>query len=138
MKQADPFPRLLRAFFYEWMVEQRNASVHTVRSYRDTWRLFLRFVAQRGRRKVAQLTLGDLTASEVSAFLQICRAGTARLDRYAQLPSCRAAQLLRVCRRTGANVLTTPVLKDSPVGSHWGDVESAVAIPRPSRTWPIP
>ncbi len=70
MMPADPFPRLLHAFFYEWMVQQRNASVHTVRSYRDTWRLFLRFVAQRRRRAVAQLTLGDLTASEVSAFLQ--------------------------------------------------------------------
>ena len=69
MKSADPFPRLLRAFFYEWMVQQRNASVHTVRSYRDTWRLFLRFVADRQRRTVAQLGLADLTASEVSAFL---------------------------------------------------------------------
>jgi len=70
MKQADPFPGLLRAFFYEWMVEQRNASAHTIRSYRDTWRLFLRFVAQRRRRTVAQLTLGEFTGSEVSAFLQ--------------------------------------------------------------------
>ncbi len=69
MKSADPFPSLLRAFFYEWMVQQRNASVHTVRSYRDTWRLFLRFVANRRRRTVAQLRLADLTASEVSAFL---------------------------------------------------------------------
>jgi site-specific recombinase XerD len=69
MKSADPFPNLLRAFFYEWMVQQRNASVHTVRSYRDTWRLFLRFVADRRRRAVAQLGLGDLTAFEVSAFL---------------------------------------------------------------------
>ncbi len=69
MKSADPFPTLLCAFFYEWMVQQRNASVHTVRSYRDTWRLFLRFVANRRRRTVAQLGLADLTASEVSAFL---------------------------------------------------------------------
>jgi site-specific recombinase XerD len=69
MKPADPFPRLLHAFFFEWMVEQRNASVHTVRSYRDTWRLFLRFVAYRRRQTVAQLTLAELTASEVSAFL---------------------------------------------------------------------
>jgi site-specific recombinase XerD len=45
MKSGDPLPSLLRAFFYEWMVQQRNASLHTVRSYRDTWRLFLRFVA---------------------------------------------------------------------------------------------
>ncbi|MCK1432726.1 MULTISPECIES: tyrosine-type recombinase/integrase [unclassified Bradyrhizobium] len=70
MKPVDPFPRLLHAFFYEWMVQQRNASAHTVRSYRDTWRLFLRFVAQRRRRPIAQLALGDLTASEVKTFLQ--------------------------------------------------------------------
>jgi integrase/recombinase XerC len=48
MKSADPFASLLHAFFYEWMVQQRNTSVHTVRSYRDTWRLFLRFVADVG------------------------------------------------------------------------------------------
>ncbi len=69
MSKTDPFPSLLRAFFYEWLVEQRNASIHTVRSYRDTWRLYLRFVAQRAGKKVAVITLADLTASEVAAFL---------------------------------------------------------------------
>ncbi len=69
MSKANPFPVLMHAFFYEWLVEQRNASIHTVRSYRDTWRLFLRFVAQRTGRKVAMITMTDLTASEVSAFL---------------------------------------------------------------------
>jgi len=75
MKKADPLPALLRAFFYEWLVEQRNASVHTVRSYRDTWRLFLRFVAQRQHRTVAQLKWADLTGSEVGAFLQYTEGG---------------------------------------------------------------
>lgn len=70
MMPVDPFPRLLHAFFYEWMVQQRNASVHTVRSYRDTWRLFLRFVARRRKRTVAELALTDLTATEVRSFLQ--------------------------------------------------------------------
>lgn len=70
MKPADPFPGLLRAFFYDWMVEQRNASAHTIRSYRDTWRLFLKFTAQRRQCPVARLTLVDFTAAEVSAFLQ--------------------------------------------------------------------
>lgn len=69
MKAVDPFPGLLHSFFYEWMVQQRNASVNTVRSYRDTWRLFLRFVAQRRERPVAQLVFCDFTAAEVSAFL---------------------------------------------------------------------
>jgi site-specific recombinase XerD len=70
MKQPDPFPTLLHAFFYEWMGQKRNASVHTVRSYRDTWRLFLRFCAERLGKRVVYLTLEDLTASQVSAFLR--------------------------------------------------------------------
>ena len=69
MSRVNPFPELMRAFFYEWLVEQRNASVHTVRSYRDTWRLFLRFVAQRSGKKAATITLADLAAAEVAAFL---------------------------------------------------------------------
>ena len=70
MKPTDPFPGLLHAFFYERLVQQRNVSAHTVRSYRDTWRLFLRFVAARHKRAVAQLTLAELTVAEVAAFLQ--------------------------------------------------------------------
>ncbi|MFM0068897.1 site-specific integrase [Paraburkholderia aspalathi] len=54
------------------MLEQRNLSAHTVRSYRDTWRLFLRFSATRRKRSVATLVLGDLTAAMVGAFLQQC------------------------------------------------------------------
>jgi integrase/recombinase XerC len=69
MKKTDPFPALLRSFFHEWLAEQRNASLLTIGSYRDTRRLFLRFVAERKRCEVAKITLADLTASEVSAFL---------------------------------------------------------------------
>lgn len=70
MKPADPFPGLLHAFFYERLVEQRNVSAHTVRSYRDAWRLFLWFLAARRHCRVAELTLADLDAAGVAAFLQ--------------------------------------------------------------------
>jgi len=70
MRPVDPFPGLLHAFFYERLVEQRNVAPHTVKSYRDTWRLFLRFAALRHKRAVAALTLADLSASDVTAFLQ--------------------------------------------------------------------
>jgi len=70
MKPTDPFPRLLRTFFYERLAEQRNVSAHTIRSYRNAWRLFLRFVAERRRCRVADLTLQALNATEVAAFLQ--------------------------------------------------------------------
>src|SRR5438132_13870591 len=65
-----PFPQLLHAFFHDWLVQQRNTSHHTVLSYRDSWRLFLRFVAARKTKSVAQISLTDLTATEVLAFLQ--------------------------------------------------------------------
>ncbi|MGA3241856.1 MAG: tyrosine-type recombinase/integrase [Bryobacteraceae bacterium] len=63
-------PKLLHAFFHEWLVEQRNASHRTVLAYRDAWRLFLRFVAQRRNKPVAALDLEHLTGAEVLAFLQ--------------------------------------------------------------------
>lgn len=55
---------------HEWLAQQRNMSHHTVLSYRDTWRLFLRFVAARERRSVSDLAVEHLTADEVMAFLQ--------------------------------------------------------------------
>lgn len=70
MKPADPLPGLLYAFFYDRLVTQRNVSAHTVRSYRDTWRLFLSFAAAHHHRPVAHLGLTDLTATVVLAFLQ--------------------------------------------------------------------
>jgi site-specific recombinase XerD len=65
-----PFPQLLHAFFHQWLLEQRNTSRHTVRSYRDTWRLFLRHVAATKSKPVARLGLSDLNAAEVLAFLK--------------------------------------------------------------------
>ena len=61
---------LLHAFFHEWLAQQRNLSHHTVLSYRDTWRLFLRFVAARKRRSVGDLALEHLAAEQVLAFLR--------------------------------------------------------------------
>ena len=52
----------LHAFLHEWLAQQRNLSHHTVLSYRDTWRLFLRFVAARRRRSVSDLAIEHLTA----------------------------------------------------------------------------
>jgi site-specific recombinase XerD len=68
--KPPPFPALLHAFFHEWLGEQRNLSRHTVLSYRDTWRLFLRFASERSRRPIVDLSLPDLNANIVLAFLR--------------------------------------------------------------------
>jgi site-specific recombinase XerD len=85
-----PFPFLLQAFFQDWLGGQRNLSRHTVLSYRDTWRLFLRFVASRKARAVSQLVLKDLTEAEVLAFLRHCED-----DRHTSIGTrnCRLAAL---------------------------------------------
>jgi site-specific recombinase XerD len=67
--KAISFPQLLHAFFHDWLVQQRNVSHHTVLSYRDSWRLFLRFVAARKATSVARLGLSDLSEVHVIAFL---------------------------------------------------------------------
>jgi site-specific recombinase XerD len=64
------FPALLHAFFHEWLGQQRNLSRHTVMSYRDTWRLFLRFTSERHRKPIVDLSLSDLNAHVVLSFLQ--------------------------------------------------------------------
>jgi site-specific recombinase XerD len=71
----DSLPALLHGFFQQWLGEQRNASRHTILAYRDAWRLFLRFVADRAGRPVAKLALSHLTAAEVITFLQHVEAG---------------------------------------------------------------
>lgn len=60
---------LLHSFFHVWLVEQRNASHCTVQSYRDAWRLFLRFTVKRQKRSVADLRLENLQQGDVLAFL---------------------------------------------------------------------
>jgi integrase/recombinase XerC len=69
MKTSRLFPELLQSYFRNWLANQRNVSHHTIVSYRDSWRLFLRFVAQKLKREVAKLDTSDLTAQRVIEFL---------------------------------------------------------------------
>lgn len=69
MKTAS-FPNLLHSFFHDRLGQQLNLSRHTVMSYRDTWRLFLRFVGEHSRKPIVDITFVDLTADTVLTFLQ--------------------------------------------------------------------
>lgn len=68
--KSQTLAALLHSFFHEWMGQQRNLSRHTVWSYRDTWKLLLRFVSERRHRQVSELSLSDVDAAQVLAFLQ--------------------------------------------------------------------
>ena len=68
MTQAS-FPSLLQRFFTDRLFRQLGASPHTVASYRDAFRLLLRFAAERLRRTPSKLRIEDLTASFLGEFL---------------------------------------------------------------------
>ncbi len=59
---SDRLQALLQSFFTDRLQQQRRASPHTVASYRDTFRLLLRFATARLHVPPARLTLGDLRA----------------------------------------------------------------------------
>lgn len=67
--QTDDFPGLVQRFFAEYLAAQRNLSPHTCLSYRNTFRLLLRFLAEHHRRPIDKLTLGALTPETILAFL---------------------------------------------------------------------
>jgi site-specific recombinase XerD len=59
----------VQAFFTERLVQQRNASPHTVAAYRDTIKLLLRFAGARTGREPSTLDIADLDADTIAAFL---------------------------------------------------------------------
>jgi site-specific recombinase XerD len=59
----------LQLFFSERLAKQRQASPRTVVSYRDTFRLLLRFVADRTGKAPSALGWEDVGAEVISAFL---------------------------------------------------------------------
>jgi integrase/recombinase XerD len=59
----------LQAFFTDRLMHQRQASSHTLSSYRDTMKLLVRFAAERRKVQPVQLEISDLDSALISAFL---------------------------------------------------------------------
>jgi site-specific recombinase XerD len=69
MTHPVSFAALLEHFFTQRLMQQRQASPHTISSYRDTFRQFLKFVQQRLRKPPARLNLEEIDAPLIVAFL---------------------------------------------------------------------
>jgi site-specific recombinase XerD len=66
---STTFASLLQTFFTDRLVRQRQASPHTIASYRDAFRLLLYFAQQQLGKAPAALTLEDLDAAFIGRFL---------------------------------------------------------------------
>lgn len=60
---------LLQSFFTDRLMNQRQASPHTIASYRDTFRLLFSFAEERLNKPPSKLTLDDIGAPFIGAFL---------------------------------------------------------------------
>ena len=63
------FPALLQRFFADRLCVQMEASRHTVTSYRDTFRLLIRYVGARIGKAPTKLDVADIDADMVADFL---------------------------------------------------------------------
>ncbi len=69
MKPTKTFASLLEAFFTDWLMKQRQASPNTIASYRDTFRLLLRYLQEHRNKRPSSIALSDLSASAITGFL---------------------------------------------------------------------
>ncbi|KVM61576.1 integrase [Burkholderia ubonensis] len=69
MTARTSFAPLLERFFTQRLMHQRQASVHTIASYRDTFRMLLQFAHKRLKKPPSALALEDIDAPLVMAFL---------------------------------------------------------------------
>ena len=71
----NTFSALLQSFFTDRLLQQLRASGHTIASYRDTFRLFLRFANEELGKEPSALSLIDLTPDFISSFLEYVEKG---------------------------------------------------------------
>lgn len=104
---------LVHDFFLDHLVEQKGLRQSSVRSYRDTLRLFLPFVATAVQRPISRLQLEDLGLDRVLAFLRHLeqdrqnRAPTrnqrlAALRTFFEYLGHRAPEILHICQQVAA------------------------------------
>lgn len=69
MNPTVSFPALLQRFFTQRLLQQRRASPHTIASYRDSFRMLLRFAQARLGKAPSQLAFEQVDAPLIGAFL---------------------------------------------------------------------
>ena len=115
MTTSTSFASLLERFFTQRLMQQRQASPHTISSYRDTFRQFLRFIEQRLHKPPSRLRFEEIDAPLIVAFLD-------DLEKHHGL-SVRSRNL----RLTAIHSLFRYAAFEAP--AHSAQIQRALAIP---------
>jgi integrase/recombinase XerD len=133
---------LLQAFFTERLIGQREASPHTIASYRDAICLLLRFTHHRTGKAPHQLDLDDLDAPLIGAFLDHVEVerGVSVRTRNARLTAIRALFGFAAYRHPEHAALIQRVLAippkrtDRAVVTYLTDIEMQALLAAPDRS----
>lgn len=133
--KQDMLLTLVQSFFQNYLRGMRGASRHTIRAYRDALRLFLLFTAERKKRPIAGLSLDDVRADAVLAFLDHAESqrGNSAATRNCRLAALRsfAQHLLRndvTCADQYGRILAIPSKKSSLRATPYLEPEEARAV----------
>lgn len=61
---------LLQRYFEDYLIGQCRFSIHTVKAYKDAWRLFLIFLQAKSRVKPSSMVVSALRSSDILNFLE--------------------------------------------------------------------
>ena len=89
---SNPFPILIERFFTDHLRTQRNVSPLTIEAYSDTFRILLRYLAEKHRQTIDRLTFREFGADDILAFLAYLERvrGNCVRSRNARLAAIRA------------------------------------------------
>lgn len=120
---TDDLSCLLQSFFRSYLINQRRVSQHTISAYRDTFRIFLPFLASLLSKKVAALVLADVNAKHIIAYLSHLE------EERGNSVSTRNARLAAI--RAFLNYVAVEVPEALP------DIKRALSIPQKRKDQPV-
>lgn len=126
---------LVQSFFTDYLPVQKGLRLGSIRSYRDTIRLFLCFVSGQSRGSIAKLVPDDLTLERVLAFLkhlEQVRGNSVRtrnqrraaLNTFFAYLAVRAPEMLAICQQVAA----IPVKRASLPDTHYLEREEVTML----------
>lgn len=123
LNDSKDLSRLLQLFFKSYLIDQRRVSHHTVSAYRDTFKVFLPFLAKQANKTIGSLTLADLSAEHLIKFLSYLE------NERQNSIATRNARLAAV--RSFLNYVSTEVPDELPV------ITKALAVPQKKKDRPV-
>jgi integrase/recombinase XerD len=126
---------LVQSYFTDHLAVQKGLRLGSIRSYRDTIRLFLCFVSEQRRSPISSLTLQDLSFERVLAFLKHLEQQRgncirtrnqrrAALNTFFTYLAIRTPEMLATCQQIAA----IPVKRTSLPETHYLEREEVTAL----------